>query len=81
MYIVKNKERSMLYLFRKINQTIMINDDIQIQIMGVEEDNFLIGIKAPRHVVVHRQEVYERNKSITERIRLVVNKSVPLNGE
>jgi carbon storage regulator len=48
----------MLVLSRKANQSIMIGDDIRILIVGVDRDQVKLGIEAPRHVPVHRFEVF-----------------------
>ena len=49
----------MLVLSRKKNETIVINDNIQITIGCIRGDNVRVGINAPTEVSVHRQEVYE----------------------
>jgi carbon storage regulator len=49
----------MLVLSRKINQSIMIGDDIRVVVIGVDRDQVKIGIEAPRTVTVHRSEIYE----------------------
>jgi len=49
----------MLVLSRQRDQSIMIGDDIEITIVDVRGDKVRVGINAPRHVSVHRKEVYE----------------------
>lgn len=49
----------MLVLSRQRDQSIVIGDDIEITIVDVRGDKVRIGINAPRHVSVHRKEVYE----------------------
>jgi len=49
----------MLVLSRKKGESIMIGDDIELVVVGVEGDNVRIGLKAPRHVNIHRKEVYD----------------------
>lgn len=49
----------MLVLSRKINESIIINDDIVVTIIEVRGDKVRLGIEAPRDVSVHRREVYE----------------------
>jgi carbon storage regulator len=48
----------MLVLSRKANQSIMIGDDIRILVVGLDRDQVKLGIEAPRHVPVHRFEVF-----------------------
>lgn len=50
----------MLVLSRKVNDVIMINDDITIQILSIEGNNVRVGINAPKDVTVHRKEVYDK---------------------
>ena len=48
----------MLVLTRRANQSIMIGDDIVVTVLDVRGDQVRIGIKAPRSVGVHREEVF-----------------------
>ena len=48
----------MLVLTRKINESIKIGDDIEITILSVSGEQIKIGIDAPKHVEIHRKEVY-----------------------
>ena len=48
----------MLVLSRKKNERIMIGEDIVLTIVDVRGDKVRIGIEAPSHVPVHRQEIY-----------------------
>ena len=49
----------MLVLSRKINQSIMIGDDVRIVVVAVDRDQVKLGIEAPRDISVHRSEIYE----------------------
>jgi carbon storage regulator len=49
----------MLVLSRKLNQSIMIGDNIQLVVVSIDRDTVKLGIQAPREVPVHRAEVYE----------------------
>lgn len=49
----------MLVLARKPNQSIIIGDSIEIQIVDIKGDQVKIGITAPKEVTVHRKEVYQ----------------------
>lgn len=57
----------MLILTRKKSESIRIGDDITLTIMSVGGRQISIGIQAPEHVAVHREEVYQR---ILDRLRL-----------
>ncbi len=50
----------MLVLSRKLNESIVINDNIVVTVLGVKGDRVRIGIDAPGEIPVHRQEVYEK---------------------
>ncbi|NJN92584.1 MAG: carbon storage regulator CsrA [Anaerolineales bacterium] len=52
----------MLVLGRKINQSVMIGDEIVITILAVDGEQVKIGIQAPSHVTILRQELYETVK-------------------
>ena len=53
----------MLVLSRKINQSIMIGDGIEICIVDIKGDQVKIGIDAPKQVSVYRKEVYTEIKA------------------
>ncbi|WP_088104277.1 carbon storage regulator CsrA [Halalkalibacter urbisdiaboli] len=48
----------MLVLSRKSKEAIQIGDNIEITILSIEGDQVKVGINAPRHVDIHRKEVY-----------------------
>ncbi|MDH0046307.1 MULTISPECIES: carbon storage regulator CsrA [Pseudomonas] len=50
----------MLILTRRVGETIRINDDISVTVLGVNGMQVRLGIEAPEGVAVHRQEIYER---------------------
>lgn len=52
----------MLVLSRQRDETIMIGDDVEITVVDIRGDKVRLGINAPRHVQVHRKEVYEAIK-------------------
>ena len=53
----------MLILSRKINEKIMIGDDISISIIEIRGDQVRIGVDAPKSVKVFRQEVFDAIKA------------------
>ena len=60
----------MLALARKVNESIVINDDIEVTILEIKGDQVKIGINAPKSVPVHRKELYvqiqEANKEAVD---------------
>lgn len=50
----------MLIMTRKVGETIVINDDIELTVLGVKGNQVKIGITAPDDVSVHREEIYLR---------------------
>jgi carbon storage regulator len=49
----------MLFITRKETETFILND-IVVRIVKIEGDCVRIGIQAPPHVSVHREEVYKK---------------------
>ncbi len=50
----------MLVLSRKLNETIIINGDIHIMVVGIRGNQVRLGIEAPDSVGIFRQELCER---------------------
>ncbi|MFJ4056539.1 carbon storage regulator CsrA [Pseudomonas sp. NPDC089743] len=50
----------MLILTRRVGESIRINDDITVTVLGVNGMQVRLGVEAPEEVAVHRQEIYER---------------------
>jgi carbon storage regulator len=48
----------MLILARRVNETIMIGDQIEVSVVDIRGEQVKLGIKAPPAVKVYRQEVY-----------------------
>ncbi|MCL4515587.1 MAG: carbon storage regulator CsrA [Firmicutes bacterium] len=49
----------MLVLTRKIDESIIIGDNVKITVVEVRGDQVKIGITAPRDIAVHREEIYK----------------------
>jgi carbon storage regulator len=49
----------MLVLSRKLNQAIMVGDNVRIVVVSVDRDQVKLGIDAPREIPVHRSEVFD----------------------
>ncbi|MFB5282824.1 carbon storage regulator CsrA [Peribacillus sp. Hz7] len=70
----------MLVLTRKLNESIMIGNDIELTILAVEGEQIKLGIKAPKHVDIHRKEVYlsiqqENNQALNAQFNTLTNLS------
>lgn len=60
----------MLALARKLNQSIMIGNDIEVTLLEIKGDQVKLGISAPKSVPVYRKEIFvqiqEANKEAAE---------------
>ncbi|MBA2871320.1 carbon storage regulator [Anoxybacillus calidus] len=59
----------MLVLTRRLKEAIQIGDDIEITVLAISGDQVKLGINAPKHVEIHRKEIYlaiqnENNEAI-----------------
>lgn len=48
----------MLALTRKVGETIVIGDYIEVTLLSISKDQAKIGINAPKHISIHRKEIY-----------------------
>ncbi|MCQ2911299.1 MAG: carbon storage regulator CsrA [Clostridia bacterium] len=57
----------MLVLSRKKGESIVIGDEIEVSIVDIQAEQVKLAINAPRHISVHRKEIYlqiqEENKA------------------
>ena len=64
----------MLILTRKVNQKLIINDDIEIVILESYKNSVKIGVNAPNNVQIYREEIYnEIKKSNKQALGIDVN--------
>ena len=52
----------MLILTRRVGETVVIGNDVDVTVLGVKGNQVRLGVKAPREVSVHREEIYKRIK-------------------
>ncbi|MFG6329449.1 MAG: carbon storage regulator CsrA [Lachnospiraceae bacterium] len=50
----------MLALARKLNQSIVIGNNIEITLLEIKGDQIKLGINAPKSVPIYRKEIYEQ---------------------
>lgn len=53
----------MLVLTRRLEEKIRIGDDVVITLLGVRGNQYKIGIDAPKHISVDREEIYQAKKA------------------
>lgn len=52
----------MLILTRRVGETVVIGNDVDVTVLGVKGNQVRLGVKAPREISVHREEIYKRIK-------------------
>lgn len=50
----------MLILTRRVGESLMIGDEVNVTVLGIRGNQVRIGVDAPKDIPVHRQEIYER---------------------
>jgi len=50
----------MLILTRRVGESLIIGDDVVVNVLGVKGNQVRIGVDAPKDVTVHREEIYDR---------------------
>jgi carbon storage regulator len=56
----------MLVLSRKVNEKIMVGNDIVITIVKIDRNQIRIGIEAPHHIPVYREEILPTNWNVDQ---------------
>jgi len=67
----------MLILARKVNERIIIGDDIEISVVDIKGDQVKLGINAPRSVKVYRQEVFEAIQEENRKAAETTSRDIP----
>lgn len=50
----------MLILTRKLGEAIAIGDDVKVHLLEIKGKQVRIGVEAPPHITVHREEIYRQ---------------------
>lgn len=50
----------MLILTRRVGESLIIGDDVVVNVLGTKGNQVRIGVEAPKDVSVHREEIYDR---------------------
>lgn len=53
-------ENAMLILTRRVEEKIMIGDEVTITVLGVKGGHVRLGIGAPKRIAVYREEIYRK---------------------
>jgi carbon storage regulator len=57
------RSEAVLVLSRKVEERICIGDEITIVVTRISKDKVSIGVDAPKHIEIHREEIYEAIKA------------------
>lgn len=63
----------MLILTRKKDQSVIVNDNIEITIVDIQGDQVRLGIDAPKDVSIHRKEIYLEIQEENKKAALATN--------
>jgi len=66
----------MLVLTRKVGESINIGNDIKVTIVSMEGGQVRLGIEAPKEVIIHRTEIY--NKIMEENLKAAKTSTLDL---
>lgn len=56
----------MLILTRKIGEVLLVGDDVEITVLSIRGNQVKLGVNAPKEILVHRQEIYDKIKASEE---------------
>lgn len=57
----------MLILTRRVGEKLIINENVEVIMLGVQGNQVRIGVNAPKEVAVHREEIFLKIKAQEEK--------------
>ena len=63
-----------MILTRRPGESVKVGDHVTVTVLGVKGNQVRLGFGAPREVVVHREEIYERIKTQSFRTDLNIRR-------
>jgi carbon storage regulator len=67
----------MLILTRRIGESVKIDDDVTVTVLGIKGSHVRLGFTAPKHVAVHREEIYALMQAAPETCKRVAHSASP----
>ena len=64
----------MLILTRRVAEALMVGDDTKIVVLGVKGSQIRLGINAPKNIVVHREEIFDKVNTKDDSIKIKSSK-------
>tara|TARA_B100001093_G_scaffold377766_1_gene363070 strand:+ start:206 stop:415 length:210 start_codon:yes stop_codon:yes gene_type:complete len=64
----------MLILTRRVGEALMVGDDTKIVVLGVKGSQIRLGINAPKDIVVHREEIFDKINMKDDSIKIKSSK-------
>ena len=56
---LKGQVNDMLILNRKVEESIILGDNVEVKILDIQDDRVKIGVEAPKDISILRKEVYD----------------------
>lgn len=50
----------MLILTRRVGETLMVGDNVEVCVLAVKGNQVRVGVDAPKSVSVHRKEIFDK---------------------
>jgi len=64
----------MLILTRRVGEALMVGDETKIVVLGVKGSQIRLGINAPKDIVVHREEIFDKINTKDDSIKIKSSK-------